>query len=330
MKKNNPLLSIITPTLDNQKDLKSFLESIRRQNFPKSRLEMIVSDGGSKDKTLQIARRMGARIIKNPHVLADPGVNLGIKSAKGEILMVLACDNIYTDKNALKKMIEVFKDKKITAAFPMHYSSKKDSVFTKYINTFTDPFNHFVYGYAANGRTFNKIYKTLNSNKIYDLYNYSSSKDKPLIAVAQGFTVRKGFTRNRNSKFDDILPVIELINKKNKIAFVYSVKLYHHTVRNLGHFAKKQVWATVNALQRKKYGIAHRMEYLSDSQKFRIKIWPFYALSFVLPLIRGMYHLVKDSEPLWIFHPFLCMISAVSSIWGAIIYLTNNNYEFRR
>lgn len=330
MKKNTIIISIITPTLNNEKSIKKFIKSIRMQNFPKEKLEIIISDGGSTDKTIEYAKKFGARIIKNPYILADPGVNLGIKNANGKLLMVLACDNIYKDKNAFKKIVKVFKSNKIVAAFPIHYSSNNDSIYTKYINTFTDPFNHFVYGYCANGRTFNKVYTTLDSNKLYDLYDYSSNTDKPLIAFAQGFIIRNGFTRKSNSEFDDVLPVIELINKKNKIAFVHSVKLYHHTVKNLRHFAKKQVWATINALQKKKYGIAHRMEHLSDSQKFRVKIWPIYSLSFIFPVLNSVFHLAKDREVLWIFHPFLCMISAVSSIWGAFIYLVNKNYEFKR
>jgi hypothetical protein len=235
-----------------------------------------------------------------------------------------------SDSIVMNLDMSYFNNKDIVAAFPMHYSSSEDTIFTKYINTFTDPFNHFVYGYAANGRTFKKIYKTKISNKIFDVYDYSSFRDRPMIAVAQGFTVRKGFTKGRNSAFDDVLPVTELINRKNDIAFVHSVKLYHHTVRNLGHFVRKQVWATVNAMQKKNYGIVHRKEYLSNAQKLRIKIWPFYALSFVFPLVNSIYHIIVDKESLWIFHPFLCIISAVSSIWGVLLYILDNNYEFKR
>jgi glycosyltransferase involved in cell wall biosynthesis len=330
MAKQNILLSIITPTLNNQKHIKNFLDSIKKQNFPKAKLEIIISDGGSTDKTIEIAKKMGARIVKNPYVYADPGVNLGIKAAKGEILMVLACDNIYEDKDALEKIVKVFDNKNITAVFPIHSSSDNDSVFTKYINTFTDPFNHFVYGYAANGRTFKKIYKTIESNEIYETYDYSSNSNKPLIAVAQGFTVRSGFTKSRKSEFDDILPVMELVNKKSKIAFAYSVKLYHHTVRDLKHFTNKQMWATINALQRKKYGIAHRKNYLSKSQQKRIKIWPLYCLSILPPFIYALYHIIKDRELMWIFHPFLCIISGYTSVFATLIFLLNKNAHYQR
>lgn len=330
MKKNKILLSIITPTLNNEKQIKYFLDTIRKQYSSGFNLEIIIVDGGSKDRTIEIAKKYKTRLIKNPFVLADPGVDLGIKNAKGDLLMILAVDNIFNDKNSLDKMIKVFEDKEITAAFPIHFSSANDSIFTKYINTFTDPFNHFVYGYAANGRTFDRVYKTLNKNNNYSVFDLKSSKNKPLIAVAQGFTVRGGFTRSSNSKFDDVLPVVELINKRKKIAFVHSVKLYHHTVRDLSHFLNKQMWATINALQGKKYGIAHRIDYLSNAQKLRTRIWPFYALSFVFPLVRGVYGLLRDREPMWIFHPILCMISACTSLVAGFIYFFNRSYIHKR
>lgn len=327
---NKILLSIITPTLNNEKQIKFFLESLKKQKKKRYKLEILIVDGGSFDKTTLIAKKYKCRIIDNPFVLADPGVNLGIKKANGELLMILATDNILRESDSLEKMVSVFDNKDITAAFPIQKSISTDSIYTKYINNFTDPFNHFIYGYSANGRTFNKVYDVIESNSVYDVYDYLSSKNRPLIAVAQGFTVRRGFTRNRRDSFDDVLPVIELVRKNKKIAFVHSVKLYHHTVRDLRHFMNKQMWATINALQKKKYGIAHRRSYLSADQKNKIKLWPFYALTVFPTIIYAFYHLIKDRDKLWILHPFLCIISAYTSLAGTIIFILNKNAEYKR
>ncbi|TXI33636.1 MAG: glycosyltransferase [Niabella sp.] len=328
--KKKLLLSIITPTLNNQKDIKKFLNSIISQKKINFRIEIIIFDGGSSDKTVEIAKKLGAKVYKNPYVLADPGVNLGINKAKGDILMVLAVDNIFYKKDSLQKMVDVFKDKTIMAAFPVQSSLENDSFFTKYINNFTDPFNHFVYGYAANGRTFKKVFKTLESNELYEIYDFSSSSERPLIAFAQGFAIRKGFTRNKDRSHDDILPVIDLIINKKKIAFVYSVHLYHHTVRDLNHFIRKQAWATLNSLQRKKYGISFRRDYLSDGQQLRMSLWPIYSL-FIFPvLIRAFYKLVTDRDKLWILDPILCIISAYTSLVVGISYLFNKKMAFKR
>src|SRR5690242_3518238 len=150
---NRPVLSIITPTLNAEKYLPFFFESLLKQTFPREKMEFIIADGGSKDKTLAIAKKYKAVVVKNPYVQAQPGVSVGMKHATGTLQMVLSGDNIFKDNDAIEKIVAVFKDKQIFAAFPKHGSSRDDSLYSKYFNTFTDPFNHFVYGNAANART---------------------------------------------------------------------------------------------------------------------------------------------------------------------------------
>lgn len=323
-------LSIITPTLNNEKDIAFFLESIKKQQFKRGKIEVVIVDGGSTDKTVNIVKKYGVTLLKNPLVLADPGVDLGIRHAKGKLIMVLAADNIFRDELAIEKMVSVFDDESIIAAFPKQSSVSRDTIFTKYINTFTDPFNHFVYGYASNGRGFRKVYTTSIHTPVYDVYDFDSNADRPLIAVAQGFTVRVGFSRKKKHAFDDVIPVLELLKSHKKIAFVHSVELYHHTVRSLKHFFKKQGWASVNAIQGKKYGIAYRVNYLSKYQNLKMKVWPMYALSFIFPCIRAIYGVIVDQEILWLFHPILCMISALASVWAIGLHMVNANYKISR
>jgi glycosyltransferase involved in cell wall biosynthesis len=323
-------ITIITPTLNSENEIERFLDSINNQEYPLKRIEILIVDGKSEDKTVRIAKKYKCRIIKNPYVLADPAVQLGIRSARGDIIVILAVDNILRDRSCLKRIAQVFEDKAIMAAFPLQCSDRTDTIYTKYMNTFTDPFNHCVYGYGANGRTFNRIYKAVESNPVYDIYDYTSNPDRPLIAAAQGFVFRKGFTKRKNDAFDDILPVMDLIHSGKKIAFIHSVKLYHHTTRNLRQFMKKQGWATVNAIQKKKYGIAHRVNRLSKGQQLRVKLWPIYAFSIIFPTIRSLYGLIEDRDPIWLLHPFLSFASALASISSIIVYLLNHNYSFNR
>src|ERR1035437_3043882 len=179
---NNPLVSIIIPTRNSSKQLIDCLEGIKRQTY--KNIEIIVSDGISTDNTVQIAKKYGAKIVINKKILAEPGVRFGFHNAKGEILIVMAVDNIFKEKSAIEAIAKVFENKKIFAAFPKHDSTIDDNLFTKYINVFTDPFNHFIYGNAANARTFRKVFKTVTHNSIYDVYDFKSVKIKPILALA--------------------------------------------------------------------------------------------------------------------------------------------------
>ncbi len=319
---NRPFISILTPTYNADKILKAFLETLDKQDYPKNKMEILILDGGSTDKTLSLAKKYNTKIYHNKKRLAEPAITLGMSVAKGDLMMVLAVDNLLYDQKSFMKMAEVFADKEIYGAFPKQESSPKDTIYTKYINTFTDPYNHFVYGYAANGRTFSRIYKTLEHNDIYDVYDYSSNDVRPMMAFAQGFTVRKGFQRKKRDAMDDINPLYDLLDQKKKIAYVHSVSLYHHTIHSLDHFMRKQRWATRNALEKKKYGIILRVERLSEQQKLKIKLWPVYSLTLVAPLLISLYGVMRDKKSIWLLHPVLCFLSAYASFVEIIVYKT--------
>lgn len=322
------LISIIIPTRNNQDLLPSCLEGLRKQTY--KNLEILVVDGQSTDNTLHIAQEFNAKIINNPDLLAEPAVNLGMLKAQGELSMIIAVDNIYKDPRAIEKIAACFDDKEMYAAFPKHDSDETDNVFSHYINTFTDPFNHFVYGDAANARTFKKMYKTITHTDIYDVYDYKSSETKPMIAFAQGFTIRRGYMRPQADAFDDCKPILDLIAEGKKIAYVHSVSLFHHTIRDLDHFMRKQRWATQNALQNLHYGIAYRQETLSAVQKFKKKIWPLYAFSIIAPAIRGLFGFIIDRELMWLLHPFMCFLSAYASLTQVIMYNSKKHSTISR
>lgn len=328
--KSFPFLSVLTPTYNAEKLIKTFLETIAKQKYPKNKIEILIIDGGSTDKTLEIAKHYKIKIYFNKARLAEPAITMGMSVAKGELMIILAVDNLLTDRNSFLKIAKTFENKKIDAAFPKQESTKNDTLYTKYVNTFTDPYNHFVSGYAANGRTFNRIYKTIEHNDIYDIYDYASSKVRPMIALAQGFTIRKGFKRRKNDAMDDIRPVYDLLDHKKTVAYVHSISLYHHTIANLDHFIRKQRWATRNSLDNQKYGIILREKQLSGQQKLRIKIWPIYALTIVAPLLVSIWGLIRDRDPIWLFHPVLCFLSAYASVIEIIAYKTTNKPRISR
>lgn len=322
------LVSIVIPTKNSSKMLRDCLNAINNQTYKE--IEIVISDGGSTDCTLDIAKEYGCKIVNNPEVLGEPGVYKGMKKAKGDIIIVLAVDNIFEKSDSIEKIVVVFRNRKIFAAFPKHISTSEDSLFTKYVNTFTDPFNHFVYGYAANNRTFNRIYKTTEHNSTYDVYDFSSNKILPILALAQGFTVRKDFVKFRKNIYDDISPIRNLIERKKMMAYIYSVSLIHHTVKNLNHFWRKQRWAASNYFNKKKYGFYSRLDRLTAWQKVKTYIYPFYSISIIFPLLFSILAALRDREIMWLFHPFITFISGLA-IWSEYIRMkVGRNGEISR
>lgn len=111
------MLSIIIPTLNEEKYLPLLLEEIKKQNF--NGYEIIVADGGSKDKTTEIARNYGCKIVKGG--LPAKGRNEGAKESRGEIFLFMDADNIFLPENFLKNLLEEFEKRKLDlASFPIY------------------------------------------------------------------------------------------------------------------------------------------------------------------------------------------------------------------
>ena len=311
-------LSVIVPTLNNARDLPPFLEALALQDYPKELMEVIVVDGGSTDDTRRIAHQLRAQVIDNPEVLAEPGVNAGIASATGDLAVIMAVDNIFAETSALRTIVRAFDDPLIIAAFPKHDSDGTDTIFTRYINSFTDPFNHFVYGYASNPRTFHHIYPVKRSTDTYRVFDFPANEARPLLALAQGMMLRLPFQRDPSDQFDDCAPVLKLIDRGQDIAYIYDVRLLHHTIRDFRHFVRKQRWATRNAWLGESYGIALRSAELSPRQTLRRRLWPFYALPIIPATLHACIKLAQDREPLWLIHPVMCAASS----WASVAELT--------
>jgi glycosyltransferase involved in cell wall biosynthesis len=313
-----PKLSIVLPTLNAQKDLMRFFVWFNKQSISKKHIELLIMDGGSTDKTRHIAKINGARVIHNPYRLTEPGVALGFRRARADLVMILAADNIFPDPKALEKIIGVFKDKKIIAAFPKHDTGPRDNLYSRYINTFTDPFTHFVYLDAANTRTFKRLYKTLVHNSTYDVYDYTSYPVRPIVALAQAFTIRKKFLPKRKEISDDILSVYRLMDEGRRMAYVHSVTLWHYTIRDTRQFISKLKRGVDNALLRKDSGITKRKNMLTRVQKIRMVAFFPYAFTIILPLLQSIINAFLEREIMWLMHLPLVLFSAIVIVYHAL------------
>ena len=92
-----PLVSIVTPTLNQAEFIEATLRSVMNQTYPS--IEHIVVDGGSSDGTLEILERYAGHYNLSWTSKPDSGmyeaVNRGMKVAGGEVLAYLNSDDLY-------------------------------------------------------------------------------------------------------------------------------------------------------------------------------------------------------------------------------------------
>ena len=95
MDKELPLVSIVTPSLNQGRFIEETILSVKNQTYP--RIEHIVIDGGSTDGTLDILEKYGNSLLwtSEPDTGQSNAINKGWRMSKGEILAYLNSDDTY-------------------------------------------------------------------------------------------------------------------------------------------------------------------------------------------------------------------------------------------
>ena len=90
-------VSIVIPALNEEEGIGKTLDMINRDYFKKKGwdLEIIVVDGNSTDKTREVAKKKGAKVIIEPRKGYGRAYKTGLKEAEGEIVVTGDADATY-------------------------------------------------------------------------------------------------------------------------------------------------------------------------------------------------------------------------------------------
>lgn len=191
-----PSISVVTPVYNSEKVLGSCLQSIREQDYPQDKIEIIVVDGGSTDKTLKIVREFEVdKILSNPLKTGEAGKAVGVKAARNEIIALIDSDNILPQKDWFLRMVQPFEDPEIIGSEPLYYTYRKeDGYITRYcaLLGMNDPLCLFLGNYDRYSQLTSKW--TEMPHKEEDKGNYLKieldKKQLPTIG-ANGFLIRR-------------------------------------------------------------------------------------------------------------------------------------------
>ena len=312
-----PSISVVICTYNGRLLVKRLLDSILKQDYPKSKIEITCVDGGSKDGTLELLKDYNVKIHNNVKKFPEGkgmGKDQGVKLAKNELILIVDQDNEFINNDFLKNFVNpLVKDKEIFGCACKLFVNKNDNLTNRYLSYVgTDPFasNRSIEGRMA-----------LNKIKLIDeegYYTYVIKLEEGLCTGGNCFIYRKKVLDEINGYTQDVDVINALIKKGyNKIAIPKISFTHHLAINSFKEFLiKKWKWGYHYAFENKENRV---VSWYPKNFNEKIK-FAFYLLKnfLILPnTIVGVNNSIKNKDVSWLMHPIaMFMNTLIYSVIG--------------
>lgn len=298
--------SILMPTYNSERTIERALNGIRNQDLDQNEVEILVIDGGSTDRTREIALKYGAIIIDNPYRLPEPANLIGMQHVSGKYLCVMGSDEIMEDPTILRRRAEVMdKHPEIHGMRADLIAPKDYSILCTYMNAVGDPFSCFVY------RSYGDYEYSIRKNliKVDEDVNFYHFSEKDIIPIGDGVTVlNMDYIRKEHG---DLIPTHGssllwniVIRDNGMLAYIHNDKVLHLSKCDFKTYIKKLKFRVVNNVHNVQ-GSGYSFRAKSDKTLSRRKyLYPLYCLLFPWPIYDGIQMTMRMNNKVFLLHPF--------------------------
>ncbi|MCW4034307.1 MAG: glycosyltransferase [Candidatus Bathyarchaeota archaeon] len=109
----SPSVTVIVPVRNGEMTIQPLLESLQKLDYDPNKVEVIVVDGNSTDRTQEIVKEYPVKLVVEERNGLNVARNTGIKSGNGEIVAFTDSDCI-VPTNWVTKIVENFKDPQVS------------------------------------------------------------------------------------------------------------------------------------------------------------------------------------------------------------------------
>ncbi len=311
-----PPLTVVIATCQSERTIGQCLESVRSQQYPQERIRIILADGGSTDRTKEIARRFGAEIISIPEERQNAEYNkgVGVRAATGDVLLMLDHDNVLPHPWWLKRMVQPLLDHpQVVGVETLRYRYDPTlSLLDRYCALFgaSDP---VVYALGKCDRLPWFGSDAISFGAVTDAGPYILVKiapDRIPTLGANGFLVRRDLlmreARVDEDHFFHIDVNVDLIRRGHDVyAFTKDEILHLTAYKNLGSFlARRRLFLEQYFVGATK---AHRryQTYQGRRDFWSLALFVISALTIVKPTVDALRGFVRVPDRAWFLHPVL-------------------------
>lgn len=315
-KENFPKISFVTPMKEQDFRVVKLLDSIKMQNYPQNKIELIITDGGSNPEVLKKCKEYSfVKIYPNPKGFAEGagmGKDQGIWKSTGELVVIAESDIELIGNKWINNMIRPFQNHpQIFGAVPKLYVHPEDNPTNRYLSYVgVDPFAAYrsIEGQLALNKKFEQ--------KQEDYFLASLNKNKPYCMGSNGFMFKKSLI-NKVGDYAQDVEFIARLSKANhtQFAIVNNARIWHKNVNGLKDFIKKRIKWTRN----------YTKIYIKEKKEFN---WIVNKPEFILYVLKNILFFpnipisikksIQYNDPSWLLHAPLSTLSIGLNIFFSL------------
>lgn len=299
---SEPFVSYIIPTYNAEKYLQRCLDSIFMQGYPRDKYEVIVADGGSTDKTIEILKSYPVTCVHNEKRDAESGKYVAIQKAKGEVYVLLDADNVIATKDWLTSLVRPLQENPDILGVESNYLIADDFMsLNTYANllVIVDPLARILAS------------KPMKIEKKGEYILKTFAKDSTPVSGANGFLWRKSvveaFLQTHAEEFPEAKVLAEAAARGEVVyANVPKKGIYHYYCVSLSDYLKKRKKIAKNILAR---GAKQEEVWIEKGGKWRFYLKILYLASFIGPFFEAIFNFAETRRKEWFWHPLISFLT---------------------
>ncbi len=318
----SPFISFVIPTYNSSRSIGKCLESIKKQNYPADKIEIIIIDAGSTDGTIEIAEKIGvSKILPNPLKTGEAGKAVGIRATAGEVIGFIDSDNILDGEDWLSKMVSPLENPEIFMSECYAFSYRPtDSIVDRYCSLMgmNDPIHLFIGNHDRLCTLTGKwTGLPVQMTDLGDFYEVVLAKENVPTMGANGSLIRKSVLDEMElgDYYFDIDVVYQLVCGGHERVAMVKKGIIHLYCPDLRTFARKQRRRINDFLHYKRLGQRNypHHKYFWGYARFAV------CCLLVLPLLaQSLFGYAKKKDRAWFIHPIICWLTLAAYGWATV------------
>ena len=234
----NKTVSVVIPTYNAGEQFETLLTNLQKQKCIE-RLEIVIVDSGSKDRTVEICKKNNVNLIQIPNEqFSHSGArNMGAKAASGEILLFMTQDAMPVGKDWIERLIDPIINDNVAAVSPIEKCPPETDLYYKLASSIHS-------NYLGNSKT------NLLNEGMADGDRAGFRARSALNDVTTAIN-RKVFLRflYRHDLAEDLDMGMRLIRSGYRVMLMSSVQTLHGHNRTAGYYFKRTLVDTITTSQ---------------------------------------------------------------------------------